>query len=800
MARYNSVNTTSSVAGGNTITTPASGLLTTLTGSGTVTVPNPVLYTGQTQSFYNSTGGAITLSTPSGVFTGPGLGGGNTLSLPAGSIITLVSDGTNYIGQSWIGGAVTVGGTLTANGAVAMNPTGLNVSIQPTGAGVLTLSSGTTGSLDNVVIGGTTAKAGTFTTLSSNGATSFTANTAITLGTAASGAVQLGGGMGVAGGITVTGNSYFGGNVGLGVTNPLAKLHLGLTGQANAATASVSNLTAFATSARAGFDGLANNNDGIFFGTGINGGITAGLGFFREASGWNSAISFYTNNVTDGINVTTMQEKMRLNSAGYLGIGTPGPTTSLTIKKAIDSSSYGSGTRMIDFQSYFPGYDVDTIKASIYAGVSGRNTLNTQGGYLAFYTSNDGTLAERVRIDKDGAVGIGTTDFSAGYYFNVAKTFRANGMMLGNNDGSNSADNRIALNWSSGSEAYIYAQQNVPFKLGSNNAVQLYMAPNYVQVPTSTYFQLGAEAQAQSRTSDSSGGSGPYEMFRVSSTYLCTNGFFAISATRGSFVHCSTWAWSSSHNGTGQGTITQLSSTTYTNITVYLDVDTSGDCIVSADWGSSQNYSLYVQKMTGSTLSFANAGTAWSSPSSGYTRYSRSTISSGFHANNGSFDGSLSKGSGSFKIDHPLPQLSETNFLVHSFIEGPNADLIYRGEVALVNGQATVDIDQHSRMTEGTFVALCRKVQCFTTNETDWTPVRGKVVGSILTIEAQDPASTATVSWMVIGERKDPHMYETDWTDDNGEVIVEPLKNPVNTDFPPYPEHVNTTGNTDGTI
>jgi hypothetical protein len=79
-------------------------------------------------------------------------------------------------------------------------------------------------------------------------------------------------------------------------------------------------------------------------------------------------------------------------------------------------------------------------------------------------------------------------------------------------------------------------------------------------------------------------------------------------------------------------------------------------------------------------------------------------------------------------------------------------------------------------MTEGTFVALCRNMQCFTTNESDWTPVRGSVTGNILTIEAQDNTSTASISWMVIGERQDKHMYDTDWTDENGKVIVEPLK------------------------
>jgi hypothetical protein len=138
--------------------------------------------------------------------------------------------------------------------------------------------------------------------------------------------------------------------------------------------------------------------------------------------------------------------------------------------------------------------------------------------------------------------------------------------------------------------------------------------------------------------------------------------------------------------------------------------------------------------------------------------------------------GALSKGSGSFKIDHPLPAKTDTHHLVHSFIEGPQADLIYRGKVNLVAGAATINIDTAAGMTQGTFEALCREVQCFTTNESDWTAVRGSVTNNILTIEAQDITSTASISWMVIGERKDKHMYDTDWTDDNGKVIVEPLK------------------------
>jgi len=137
--------------------------------------------------------------------------------------------------------------------------------------------------------------------------------------------------------------------------------------------------------------------------------------------------------------------------------------------------------------------------------------------------------------------------------------------------------------------------------------------------------------------------------------------------------------------------------------------------------------------------------------------------------------GSLSKGSGSFKIKHPLASKKNTHQLVHSFIEGPQADLIYRGKVRLNAGKAIVNIDEASTMTEGTFEALCREVQCFTTNETGWDNVRGKVIGNILTIESQNTESTDEISWMVVGERQDEHMMDTDWTDSNGKVIVETL-------------------------
>ena len=138
--------------------------------------------------------------------------------------------------------------------------------------------------------------------------------------------------------------------------------------------------------------------------------------------------------------------------------------------------------------------------------------------------------------------------------------------------------------------------------------------------------------------------------------------------------------------------------------------------------------------------------------------------------------GALSKGSGSFKIDHPLPKKKDTHHLVHSFHEGPRADLSYRGEVALESGSATVNLDDSAGMTEGTWELLCRDPQCWIQNDSGWDAVRGSVEGNTLTIECAEASSDDTVSWMVVAERCDPHIIETGWTDDSGRVIVEPEK------------------------
>jgi hypothetical protein len=163
---------------------------------------------------------------------------------------------------------------------------------------------------------------------------------------------------------------------------------------------------------------------------------------------------------------------------------------------------------------------------------------------------------------------------------------------------------------------------------------------------------------------------------------------------------------------------------------------------------------------------------------------SSGSITWGLESDNGDLilDGSISKGSGSFRIDHPLKP--ETHNLVHSFVEAPDASNLYAGMVDLVDGTATVNIDTAHRMTEGTFEALNTVQSWSSSNETGYSPVKCSISGNLLTIQCQDVTSTDTVYYEVRGIRKDQHMLDTEWTDENGRVITEPLKVAEETEDP----------------
>lgn len=140
-----------------------------------------------------------------------------------------------------------------------------------------------------------------------------------------------------------------------------------------------------------------------------------------------------------------------------------------------------------------------------------------------------------------------------------------------------------------------------------------------------------------------------------------------------------------------------------------------------------------------------------------------------------SVPGSFAKGSGTFLIDHPLDPAGRD--LAHGFVEAPRYDLIYRGEVALEDGRAMVDIDAASAMSPGTFAALTRNATVLSLqNQSGFARLRpGPIAGASFEIICEDEGCTDEVSWLVIAERNDAFVRSDldPNTDDDGRFIPE---------------------------
>jgi hypothetical protein len=156
MARYNTVISSASLAAASTtqLTTPNAGAFTEFTGTTYgVTIGDPALFSGLSQTFYNAASGTVTLTSGgSGTFRGPGSSGGATQALPATSTLTLYSDGTNWI-TAFDGGGPLVATTGAFNGDLT------------NGTAAISVFNGST--TVNAFTGATTASIGSLSTASS---------------------------------------------------------------------------------------------------------------------------------------------------------------------------------------------------------------------------------------------------------------------------------------------------------------------------------------------------------------------------------------------------------------------------------------------------------------------------------------------------------------------------------------------------------------------------------------------------------------------------------------------------------
>jgi len=429
----------------------------------------------------------------------------------------------------------------------------------------------------------------------------------------------------------------------------------------------------------------------------------------------------------------TILERMRIDSSGNVGIGTSSPTTVYGFEKTVKIESVNNSEIALSQTSNSKVWSMGVTNGMNYNQTSSGNGYDWQIGG-----------SSKMRIDSSGNVGIGTS--SPDTALNIEKSYTG---------GSDIGYPHIFLTntASAGNGATTFNQALLSVKAGTTSG--LIRASNDTGGSYGTNFDIWGVSNNPMRFAtnntermriDSSGNVGIKQT--APTTRLMLGG--------GTSIGSDSSLVASFYCGGDENTWTQDR-----NEVIRIGRSDIKDSFYHSIWsatGSASTETLhwlrfYIQGQSAQTLSLSMYGNG-----------------------DAQFHHALSKASGSFKIDHPIPEMKDTHHLVHSFVEGPQADLIYRGRVTLTNGLAQVNIDTASNMTDGTFVLLCRDVQCFTSNESGWTAVRGSVDGNILTIEAQDNTCTDTISWLVIGERQDQHMYDTGWTDENGKVIVEPLK------------------------
>ncbi len=205
--------------------------------------------------------------------------------------------------------------------------------------------------------------------------------------------------------------NYFGGNVGIGTTSPQASLHV-------AGDARIEGDLSYGNTTRQMLS-LYNANYGI--------GVQANREYFRSGSGfsWYSGGS-HSNGDNDpgpgGARLMDIDHSGTLsvsgggNFGGNVGIGTTSPNLSGDTRAlTVSAGTSGEGIARLEVQGTRIGDNIYGAldfyhKANPTASIASYRSGADDAGNLTFWTRTSGmTLAERMRIDHLGNVGIGTT-------------------------------------------------------------------------------------------------------------------------------------------------------------------------------------------------------------------------------------------------------------------------------------------------------------------------------------------------------------------------------------------------------
>jgi hypothetical protein len=268
------------------------------------------------------------------------------------------------------------GNNLTVDVAININPANAQVAISPTGTGSVTINPATAGTMNNMVIGGTTPLAGSFTNLSISGTTKFDGSE----GTAGQVLTSAG-----------TGNTPT-------WTTPTTGTVTSVTGTAPVVSSGGATPAISMAAAGGSTDGYLKGSDWTTFNNKAN------------------AFTYTAGYIPFGQGTTTPNQSANLfwdNTNGRLGVGTSSPAKSLDVRQA-----YTSDTTVAQIGNINNGngatpvatmFDFTEANGTPVARISSIYTQSVGTTSLTFGTYGSGALSERMRIDSSGNVGINTT-------------------------------------------------------------------------------------------------------------------------------------------------------------------------------------------------------------------------------------------------------------------------------------------------------------------------------------------------------------------------------------------------------
>jgi hypothetical protein len=134
-----------------------------------------------------------------------------------------------------------------------------------------------------------------------------------------------------------------------------------------------------------------------------------------------TSVGTLTSFTSTGIDDNATSTAITIDSSGNLGIGTSSPSAELHISKSADAGNAefliensfvtaGSTDEIVQIQGRFGGFDASYIITGKEADFT---TSGNRSSFMSFWTRGAGTLAEAMRINSSGSVGIGTSSPTA---------------------------------------------------------------------------------------------------------------------------------------------------------------------------------------------------------------------------------------------------------------------------------------------------------------------------------------------------------------------------------------------------